>query len=722
MNEAIRRRKWLQTLAVELNVQPMPVPQRPSRPRVPFSIRSHDDDEDAQNLITLFQNASSTTASAASKRPFSVRQSLGLRTNAEEIDPNTIFAVLDNHIQQGGHPGVAEALIVKLTEAGGDVNQARVAKRTIRIPGQFKYLPLERSHLLQAAIEHETNTMTSILIPYADQTALDACLVSAIRLGRMDYIRELLAYGANIGAKLAGKAAFRTLCIEGGHADMLALLMSSQIVPPAAHMGECLVDAVVKAECLETVAFLSHARADTTYMFAKALQQAVLKSRVDMVVAIATATNTPTVLQLQECCRLVFDNLHSSPTPPADSLRLLEVLLCAGAGGHTISRGLAQAAGRGDCELTDLLLRYGASAGHDAAAPVRAAMEKGHFGIAKKLLAPDTPLRPSLASVCLGYLPRNVPADERQALLVLLINKGAGGVEMAKCLVHAVEAGDLVSVKLLLGMETRTQHGPVRKIRHKASVSYNGGEALLAAIKSGRFDMTQAVLFGEPLPDAMAAAIVAIVDLKSENEESLRITRLVLKYSTPTHVMHNVRTNTVARLPQQDRALERSDPVAGSDRVFRAPLDDAAAAVKNENMPLLDCAMESGQYSPTMLTAAMLETTRIVDPATRLQITQRLITAGAGRNKTAVIDVLLNVLDSSPVDLGLLDLLVDEGRADINLRSGAAIVTGTMPLLSFVFGLAQCTTTNNASCHKKRDTYPPRAAREEDGNERYHRQ
>ncbi|EPE03599.1 ankyrin repeat containing protein [Ophiostoma piceae UAMH 11346] len=674
MSEAARRRKWLKTLAVELDAHPMPVPERPSRPPVPFSIRSHDDDEDAQQLITLYRNASSAASSATPKRPFSVRQSLGFKTDADEPDPNTIFAVLDNHIQQGGHPGVAEALIVKLMEAGGDVNQSRVTKRTIRIPGQSRYQPVERSHLLQAAIEHESNTMTSILIPYADQAALDDRLVSAVRLGRMDYIRELVAYGANIGATADGKHAFRTLCIDGGHADMLALLLSSQIVPSPAHMGECLVDAVVKAECLQTVACLSHAGADTTYMSGEALQQAVRKSRTDMVVAIVSGTCKPTVLQLLECCWLVFDELDSSPTRSADRLRLLEVLLCAGASGNSISRGLAQAVARGDGELMDLLLRYGASV---SATPVRNAIETGNFGFAQKLLAPDISFRSSLASLCLGYLPRSMPPNERLVLLALLINKGAGGIEMDKCLVQAVEAGDLDSVKLLIGMETPTTHGPVRNSRYKASANYNGGEALLAAVKSGKLDMTQAILLSEPSSDAIAAAVAATVDLKGkdENEESLRITRLVLKYSAPMRTIHNARTNTVFILPQQDRAREPFERVAGSGLLFQILRHDVTAAVKNENMPLLDRALESGQLSPTVLSAAMLETTRITDLTTRLQTTQRLLTAGAGKTKAAVVDVLLDVLDSGPVDLGLLDLLVNEGQADVNLRSGAAIVT-----------------------------------------------
>ncbi len=328
-----------------------------------------------------------------------------------------------------GSPAVAEALIAKLMSAGGDVNIANMKSKTNLITRRRSLESLERSRILQKAVENRQVEMVAALLPHADHVALDAALPIALRCGNMNTARLLLQYGANLSQTAEGQDAFRQLCMMGGQADLIGLILDNEGRPTPICVSQALADAARKG-CLETVLRLSRSTADGGFQNALAIKESTAQSRIDIALAILTGTNPPAPGS-QGLTESFASLVAHSAIVPNQKIVVAEALLCAGAMGDVVSSGLVQACETEFFEMADLLVQYGASVEYQDALVLRNAVSNGRTPLFLMLLVEQTGLNPKYASDIVSCIPKTTPADDRHAILNMLLRKGAAGAPSA---------------------------------------------------------------------------------------------------------------------------------------------------------------------------------------------------------------------------------------------------------------------------------------------------
>jgi hypothetical protein len=131
------------------------------------------------------------------------------------------------------------------------------------------------------------------------------------------------------------------------------------------------------------------------------------------------------------------------------------------------------------------------------------------------LLTEKAKLSPIYASECFSLIPEHILAEDRYTMFNLLLRKGAKGDPLNRGLIHAVRAGDVKSVELLV-----TPHFPGAQsvtnpnhrastpglvlVRHEiASVDYGEGLALQIAVHAGNVPIVKWLLAGKPSSETL---------------------------------------------------------------------------------------------------------------------------------------------------------------------------------------------------------------------------
>ncbi|CAK7222496.1 hypothetical protein SBRCBS47491_004884 [Sporothrix bragantina] len=669
------RQQRLAAIANEWGVGPLPPAPRLTKPLQPFSLRTVQDDSAAEELLKRRR----LTANSEGQKPTSLRRAF-TTSKRKDWDPSEVFAALDAHVDQGGPAAVAEALVVKLTSAGGDLNVANTKTKTNLLTRRRSIESFERSRLLQRAIEHKNSEMVAVLVPYADTLTLDSSLPSAIQSGRADIVEHLLRYGASTANTSASQDAFRQVCSDGGRADLVALLLASDGLPGPEELSPAMVDAA-KRGCFETVMQLSRAKADGSYNNAAALREAILSSRVDITLAIVTGTQPPQSTLLNSAFKILFS--HPSVLPN-EKMALAEILLCAGAGGDIVAMALVQSCVNNFSEMASLLVYYGASVEFDNAAVLRHTLSQKRLGLAQLLLSDPVIVNTRRASECITYLPKTVTNEERYLLLTLLLRKGAGGAPLSDCLIDVTEAGDIESAKLLLTpyfpevtsspVSQRAAHRRSTAQRHHtASVNHRDGMALLIAVKKANFEIVEAMLATRPSPEILATIFPNIFHLPADQRYKMVEIFLATGFSGP--VVTTALQKAIQEPPQdRDQRLVTALLRAKADINFSGGAG-LVSAVANGDTGLLQTILRNSQPAKEALAAAMVHASEVADPHTRRQVVYSLLAAGGSQERPAVAELLIATLNMQPVDTELVEMLLIQGKADINHNSGAAVVS-----------------------------------------------
>lgn len=228
-DERLRR---LRQLAQEYNIENRPeqtILSRPPTSPLTTNFKDPDAEQKANDLLKRRrladiqgQNGSSGGGSLK-KRPFSL-------SRKESFASKEIFETLDAHVANAGAPAVAEALLHKLRQAGGDLTRTNTKSKT---PFNLRRRSLddigrEQSRILQKAVENGQDDMVAVLVPHADPATLDATLPLALRIGNLKVTEILLRYGANLAQTPEGPFQFRQMCINGGQADLVGLILRSE--------------------------------------------------------------------------------------------------------------------------------------------------------------------------------------------------------------------------------------------------------------------------------------------------------------------------------------------------------------------------------------------------------------------------------------------------------------------------------------------------------------
>ncbi|KAK3934249.1 Serine/threonine-protein phosphatase [Diplogelasinospora grovesii] len=541
---------------------------------------------------------------------------------------------------------------------------------------------MERSRILQRAIENRHAEMVAVVVPYADSVTLDAALPLAIRSGDVTMVQLLLQRGANTAQTRDGQDAFRQMCIVGGHADIVGLILQSEGRPAPGWVSMAMVDAARKG-CLETVLRLSRSTADGDYNNAEALKTAVAQCRVDIALAILTGTKPPAPggQGLIDSFAALFEHPAVGPN---DKVDLTEALLCAGATGDAVSLALAQACVTEFYDMVDLLVSYGASVEFQDASVLRNAVAKGQSSLVQLLLNESSTLSPKYASECVEHIPKTISPEDRHAILSILLRKGATGTPLSDALIVAVQACDLQSVELLLtphfpgsgrlAASHDLRKGPRGMVydRHEiASVDHRNGLALSIAVMMGNMPMVNQLLAGKPSAETLEQAFPQIHELPPVQRYQVAELFLSTGLSGPC-VSVALQAAIEEEPPQRDENFINLLLRYNADVNFN---DGAGilSAVAHQDIALLEAMLKSKPTAQTMA-AAMSKAMMIDDRPVRYRMVSMLINAGAGREGEEVSEALAQILSVKPTDVQLATLLLDQGRADANFNQGLPLV------------------------------------------------
>ncbi|GAB1316581.1 hypothetical protein MFIFM68171_06791 [Madurella fahalii] len=665
------RRARLQQLAAEWGVHTLPPVAPPVRPPL---VRTPSDDFHAEELLKRRRMTANPDRNSQSgiKRAFS--------STKKTWEAHEIFEVLNTHVANCGAPGVADALIAKLLHVGGNVNVSNAKGKTGLLTRRRSIESMDRSRILQKAVDNRQTDMVAVLVQHADPLTLDAALPAAMRSGDPVMVHMLLQRGANTSQTQDAQDVFRQMCIMGGHDDVVGLILQSEGRPSPNWLSMAMVDASRKG-CLHTVLRLSRASADGEYNKGEALKTAIAQCRVDIALAILTGTKPP-----NSGGRGVMESfsqlLEHTTIGPNEKMALAEALLCAGASGEPVSLALSQACATEFYDMVDLLVSYGASVEFQNASILHRAISRGQSSLVQLLLTETSTLSSVYASECVGSIPKTIAPDDRYAMLSILLRKGAAGKHLHDALLDAVQAGDLQSTELLL-----TPHFPGGRpdspqdrrngargmvyVRHEtASVDYKNGLALSTAVKMGNLPMVKQLLVGRPSIETLDRVFPQVHDIQSP-----------LRYQVAEcFLAAGVSRSCISAMLQ--RAIEEQPPRRDENLISMllrhnadVNFNDGAgilSAVTIQDLPLLETLLRN-KPSPQTMAAAMARAMMMADKKVRYETARLLIGAGAGREGTEVSEALAQLLPIKPVDLQLAALLLEQGRADANFNQGLPV-------------------------------------------------
>lgn len=686
------RRARLGQLATEWGIHhgaPLLTPlARPAGFPLGAGFRTSKDDHLAEELLKRRratageQNTGSHGSQGALRRAFT--------TNKKKAwEPGEVFDALDTHVANAGSPGVAEALIAKLGAAGGKMNFANAGGRS-NLLARRKSLEvvMQPGRILQSAVEARQTDMVAVLLQYADHASLDMALPLALRSGDVVIAQLLLERGANAAQTAAGQDAFQHLCMTGGHADLVALVLQSDGRPMAISVSQGMVDASRKG-CLQTVQVLSRSTADGNHGEAAALKNAVAQCRVDITLAILTGTRPPSPGSqgLVESFKQLMDHPAVGPN---EKLAMADALLCAGAGDEVASAALVSAAATGFYPMLELLLSHGASVEHQDGQVLRTAIAQGRVSLVHLLGSDRTRLRPSYASACVASLPGDMSPDDRHAILELLLKKGASGPPLDDALIAAVENCDSGSIALLLDPRFPSERlaedddgrkkGPGGMVfdRHAvASVDARDGLALQIAVAKGNMSMAKQLLAARPSAHGTVSRAFSLIHRLSP------VARYQMTECFLSTGLAGPCVSEALRMAIEDTGPRRDEDLIRLLLKHKADVNSHGAAgilsaISRHDVNLLDTLLRSQPTSQT-ITLALAKAVSLDDQPVRYSMVALLLEARPGpgvddRVSQAASRALTVVLSVKPTDLQLVDLLLASGKADVNFDQGLALV------------------------------------------------
>lgn len=603
-------------------------------------------------------------------------------TRKDSFASKEIFDALDAHVENHGSPGVAEALIQKLRVSGGDLNNpATKSKIPFPLKRRSSGVPTpSQSRILNTAVENGQEEMVAVLAPHADPVTIDAALLVAVERGNFRITETLLAHGANLSSTENGKFAFQHLCFTGEEPELVGLLLRSDGRPRPDWISGAMVVAAERGH-VDTVVRLSMSVADGAYDDAAALKTAVRMCRIDIALAILLGEKPPTKQHVNEAFQLLFE--HPTIMPP-EKKKFANILLLAGAEGDIVSRALVQACETEFYDMIDMLIEHGASAEYENASAIRTAIQRGNIGLIEVLLREESALSPHMAAELILSIPKRTSPEHRRVILKMLLRKGAQGQALDDALIDAVESQDFRCAELLASpkfsgtgkleqpKQSDLKKGPRNVVFEKhatANVNHKGGLALSIAVKSGNIPIAKVILEARPSVEILTAIFPEIHRL--ERKSRLDLTRVFLAAGVAGPCVSDALQSAIEEhAPRRDTQLIglllQHDVDVNNNKA--API---LAAIEHVDVDLLRALLRKRLMTPRNATIAFVRAMSVEKRDARRIMVGLLLTAGADVEMQAVGEALLATLDEEPVDLGLLESLLVDGKLDINQTYGA---------------------------------------------------
>ncbi|EGX88739.1 multiple ankyrin repeats single kh domain protein, putative [Cordyceps militaris CM01] len=663
------RQKRILQLSSEWGVAIPPAPKALVKPLQTPTFQGPGDDDVAESLMQR------RAADAAQLRPKGSLSRAFSTTNLKKgkhWDPREIVETLATHVANSGSPGVAEALIAKLSAAGVDLSGNQKQKSSLLSRRKSVDLLPDRARLLRLATESGSVDMVQVLVPHADALAIDASIPAAIRRADKEIAELLLKYGANVGETADGQDAFRQACTDNDRGAMIGMILNSAGRPSAVIISQAMGDAS-RSGCLDNVVQLSRSTGDGNYNHGEALITAVNMGRRDIALAIITGNKPPQPSSLNNA----FITLYSHPSiSPATKLDIGELLLCAGATGEAPALALEQACKSQFYDMVFLLSSYNVSIEYNEASALKYAISNGEMELVERLLNSTAPLNPQYASSCVGLIPKQASFEARYSLLIRLLHRGANGHALSQCLIDSVESGDLSSVDLLLNPRFPPQNngasngaGSPLNTHAVASTDYRSGEALRTAVIRADAHLSQKLLKARPSPQTITA--VFPLTRKLPVQERHQIVSLFLEGSLSGDCLHGALQDALAPpQSQRDDSLIKQLLASGADINYNSG-EGLVPLIKQMDLNLL--ALMGASISPQTAASRVPDAMKVPDHRSRFETLSILFNAGATIGVSEVASATLDTLSEKPVDMSLLRLLLETGSADINGCDGDII-------------------------------------------------
>ncbi|KAG6053350.1 hypothetical protein E4U17_004790 [Claviceps sp. LM77 group G4] len=678
LTAADRQRRIIQ-LSQEWRLVLPPAPAPLTRPHDTPSFCTQQDDDTAENLM---QERAAELLRLTKKSSLSKAFSFNHSKRGKNWDPHQVLQILSTWIANAGTPGVAQVLISKLAAGGVDISGTQTRQKRGSILTRRKSVDtfIDPSKLLILAVEGNQYDTLQVLLPHVDSHSINQALAPAVHSGSANIVELLLRYGASASQTSEAQEALRQACADQSRCHLVELLLRAESQPASTWISACMSDAT-RAASVETVLHLSRSTADGNYNHGEALKTAVALGRQDLALAIVMGNTPPE----GSCVNEAFEVLRQHPSmSPSTSLAMAEVLLCAGAHGGQVSLALESACETQFHDMAELLARYGASIEYNDAAVLKTVIASGQVELINALLTDSAKLSPALASSCVPRIAKQAKFETRAIILRLLLRKGAHGVVLDDMLIDAAEAGDLESVNVLLSPassaipETTTpkdaydgfSQRPRRASRHTAaSVDHKSGEALRTTLLRGDLSIAERILSGQPSTNTLS--IVFPLTNKLALKDRYHMVQLFLQTPLPRSCLHAALHDAIGK-----DATRRDDPLIkllldhGADINFDQG-SGLADVIRQNHVELLKSLLEKA--SPQTAAARVMDAIEVSDHRERFNMISMLLDAGAVTGTQEIASALLRILTERPIDMSLLDLLLQKGAADINLLDGSII-------------------------------------------------
>ncbi|KAI3337678.1 hypothetical protein F4824DRAFT_489005 [Ustulina deusta] len=675
------RPRQLRELSEEYGLAVQPPPVLKPKPEYPPSYRTDNDIFIAEELLKRQRIA----ASQHQQSKGGLSRAFAPKKTAWEY--KEIYDALLTHVTDQGSPGVAEALITKLTSLGGNLNL--VQKSRTSLLSRRRSLDLsERSKILQIAVKNKHLEMVEVLLPFADALSLDTSFPVAMRNGN-DAITELLIrYGASASQTADGQDAFRQACATGGQAHLIAMIMASEGRPPASWVSQSMVEAS-RAGCFDTVMHLSQSIADGNHDGAAALKAAIGLGRRDIVLALMLGNRPSRQPGINEA----FEQLmRQQNTNPNEKLAMAEILLCAGAEGVPVAQALVHACATYFLEMVRLLVSYGASIEYQDAVALRKAISKGKIDLVKIMLSGTARMTPKHASECVELLPKDIRFEDRQFLLDEFLKKGAAGTSLDEALIDSAEAGDVKAAKLLLAPSSREASQNMGLGRPEtASTDYKGALALQVAVKKGNVAIARVILTHKP-PSHVALAQVYPSTRNLPGPERYQLSELFLRAGLCGPCVHSALENVI-----NEHSSRRDERLISLFLRYDADVNfneghGIITAIAQNDVKLLETLLK-GKPTAHTIARAIPRAMEVPDSSIRFQVITTLLNSGATQGAIEVSMALDTAITIKPTDKRLMRALLQQGNADVNVNGGSAVEHAAQhpdpEVLELILGLGQ---------------------------------
>lgn len=430
---------------------------------------------------------------------------------------------------------------------------------------------------------------------------------------------------------------------------------------------DCLTRSLLPAVAsgsLSATLLLMQSGANADYDGASALLHAVEVDRVDITAAIILGLRPPSGASLGRA----LDAAFSVPSATLVArYALIEVLLCGGPTDNALDDALSRTVLLGNKEIIELLLAHNVDINHNDAAAIGHAIQHNRADLVAIMLH-DQELKPELASQLVSYIPRTAPSADKVAMLSKLLVNGASGLYCSELLITLVEQDDFETSQLLITYGRGDQSClPV------CSVDYNAARCLQIAVTRNNVPMVQLLaLEGAPSKFSLSKAFSSIPPRSSKDSHFVLVQTLLRAGAEGLEVDEALDTAVTS----QHRSMRLIGLLASSG----ANITDHTfiAAVAQGSLDVVKVLL-SGNVSASICATAIPVAMKLESPETRFKMMKALIIS-AVTTAGEVIEIsqaVVDLIENTPEDLPLLNLLCREGKANINFDNGLAISQAT---------------------------------------------